>query len=442
MISAARVLALDIIADVNDNDAYANIVLPRALRENEFDPRDAALATDLTYGALRWQGFIDAVLARCVTGGVNRIDLDILEVLRVGTYELVIRDAAPHVVNEWVDIAKRRVRRASGLVNAALRRASERSLGQWRDVLANELTGDALLAAEYSHPEWIVQKLRAILGDDLIAALDGNNAVPHPTYIALPGVGEVPPDSLPTAHSPFGFTMGSGNPAKVRGVSHGAVRVQDEGSQLAALVLAQVEPIASGERWLDLCAGPGGKTALLAAVGLPAGVTLTANEIHPHRAELVRQSLAPWGGIVDVIEHDGRDFGRDHAGQFDRVLVDAPCSGIGALRRRPESRWRKAAKDLDDLVPLQRALLESALSTVRPGGVVAYVTCSPLAEETVEVVDAVIAGHPDVELIDTPSVLRGIAPDMVGIDRGRAVQLWPHRHDTDAMFVQLIRRTR
>jgi 16S rRNA (cytosine967-C5)-methyltransferase len=437
-----RILALDVIAEVNDNDAYSNLVLPGAIREARLDSRDAALATNLTYGSLRWQGFLDAVLEHCVNAGVARIDLDVLEVLRVGTYELVIRGAAAHVVNEWVNIAKRRVRRASGLVNAALRRASERSLDEWRTVLSAELEGEERTAAMTSHPEWIVHEFGALLGDERDAALDANNAPPAPTFIALPGLAERPAEATPTEFSPFGFRLGPGDPSRIVGVASGIVRVQDEGSQLAALLLTAASPIRPGERWLDLCAGPGGKTALLAAVGLPAGATLIANELHPHRATLVRKALAPFGAAVAVVEGDGRTIGVAERKSFDRILVDAPCSGLGALRRRPESRWRKSPDDLTELVPLQRALLDSAIDALTPGGIVAYVTCSPVAAETIGVVDAVVVGRGDVERVDTSTVLRAIAPTITGAGRGTAVQLWPHRHGTDAMFIQLIRRTR
>jgi 16S rRNA (cytosine967-C5)-methyltransferase len=191
--------------------------------------------------------------------------------------------------------------------------------------------------------------------------------------------------------------------------------VQDEGSQLVALALAEAPLEGRDERWLDLCAGPGGKAALLAALAAGRGARLVANEPQPHRAELVRGSLAGADGVAEVTSHDGRE-GPWPPGSFDRVLVDAPCSGLGALRRRPEARWRKQPSDVVGLVPLQRALLERALDLVRPGGVVVYATCSPVVAETTGVVDAVLAARDDV------------APDPV------TRQLWPHEHGTDAMF--------
>jgi 16S rRNA (cytosine967-C5)-methyltransferase len=222
----------------------------------------------------------------------------------------------------------------------------------------------------------------------------------------------------------------------------GSVRVQDEGSQVAALLLASVKPIEHGERWLDLCAGPGGKSALLAALLAPSHGTLVANEPHEHRADLVRTALKPFEPSTRVICADGREISVAIEVPFSRVLVDAPCSGLGALRRRPEARWRKHEEDLDELSRLQKDLLNSALDVTAVGGFVAYVTCSPEPRETVEVVAAVVGSRDDVELCDTPAVLDTISPNLDGARRGNAVQLWPHRHNTDAMFIQLLTRTR
>jgi 16S rRNA (cytosine967-C5)-methyltransferase len=201
--------------------------------------------------------------------------------------------------------------------------------------------------------------------------------------------------------------------------------VQDEGSQLCALAVADVPLAGRDERWLDMCAGPGGKTALLAAIAAERGATVTANELHPHRAELVRAVAAPWD--VDVLVGDARELPSIDGG-YDRVLLDAPCTGLGALRRRPEARWRRGPGDVEALVVLQRGLLEAARRLVCPGGVVAYVTCSPHPGET----SAVVGG---LDLLDA----RGAFPAVPLLGTGPAVQLWPHRHGTDAMFCALLR---
>ncbi|MGA8995991.1 MAG: rRNA cytosine-C5-methyltransferase, partial [Nocardioidaceae bacterium] len=190
--------------------------------------------------------------------------------------------------------------------------------------------------------------------------------------------------------------------------------------------------------WLDLCAGPGGKATLLTGLARERGATLIANERLVHRAALVRAGLQAYGPPATVVCGDGRHPAW-RPGTFDRVLVDAPCSGLGALRRRPESRWRRVPADLDRLVPLQRRLLTAALESVRPGGVVAYVTCSPVLAETAGVVGSVLAERDDVRLEDAVDLV-GL-PDSAGPLAG-TVQLWPHRHGTDAMFLALLRRSR
>jgi 16S rRNA (cytosine967-C5)-methyltransferase len=203
-----------------------------------------------------------------------------------------------------------------------------------------------------------------------------------------------------------------------------------------------------GERWLDLCAGPGGKTALLAARVLQAReagtpVDLEANEVSSTRAGLVRRSLEPIPFEVVVSEEDGRH--RAGAEAYDRILVDAPCTGLGALRRRPESRWRKSPQDVAPLADLQRELLSAAVAGLRRGGVVAYVTCSPHLIETRDVVAAVLDQHrDDLDELDARDVLRRVSRSTLDLasptgDGGRA-QLWPHRHGTDAMSITLLRR--
>ncbi len=441
--TTAREVALDVTAHVRIDDAYSNLILPNAIRDARLSSRDAGHATDLTYGSLRWRALLDAVLRDCVTGSWERVDDDVLDLLRLATYELIIRRDPPHIINEWVNLANRRVRRAAGFVNATLRAVSRRTPDEWRATITANATDIAGRAIAHSHPEWIVREFSELLGvseaDDLLVA---NNAPPVPTLIALPGLAHRPLDAEFTPFSPFGFHSRGGALTDEPGVAAGVVRVQDEGSQLAALVLTAVSTVGTGERWLDLCAGPGGKTAVLAAVGLAAGVALEANELQEHRAELVRKSLAPFEGRVEVTVRDGRTLCAENPDAFDRILVDAPCTGLGALRRRPESRWRKSRDDLDALVPLQRELLSAALGSLAVGGVVAYVTCSPLAAETVDVVDAVLSAHPEAEALDTAEILGSIAPQLTEATRGTAVQLYPHRHDTDAMFIQLIRRTR
>ena len=242
---------------------------------------------------------------------------------------------------------------------------------------------------------WVIRALRRALAaegraDELDDLLDADNASPEVTLVALPGLAD--PGEPRRPYAPTAFGSPGGDPHRVIAATGGTVRVQDEGSQLVALALAAAAPITSGERWLDLCAGPGGKTALLAAIAREHDVTLEANEVIPTRARLVRNALRAVPGEVVVHEEDGRSFGASHPGAFDRILVDAPCTGLGALRRRPEARWRKTPADVAELVPLQVELLSSALHALAPGGIVAYVTCSPHLAETTGVVQEVLRG--------------------------------------------------
>ncbi|RZT64168.1 16S rRNA (cytosine967-C5)-methyltransferase [Microcella alkaliphila] len=450
---SARRVAFDVVHAVSTDDAYANLLLPGRLREARLSAADAGFATELTYGTLRRRGFYDAVIERATGRAVDRVDPPVLDVLRLGAHQLLTLGTPPHAA---VDESVRLVRqvgsaRAAGFVNAALRRVSERDRESWRDELSRGISDpDALLAIRHAHPEWVVRALRAALAaegreDELDALLAADNAPPRVTLVALPGLADAPDDDRDerTAFSPLGIRAAAGDPAADAGVAAGTRRVQDEGSQLAALALSRVRPARAGERWLDLCAGPGGKAALLAAEARTAGATLTANETVPARAELVRRALAPVDPSLTVRVGDGRSIAHDAAESFDRVLVDAPCTGLGALRRRPEARWRKTVDDVAPLATLQTELLTAALDATAPGGVVAYVTCSPHLAETRDVVDAVLGARDDAVAIDTRAVLAGVTRTPLDLgDRGTAVQLWPHRHASDAMFIQLIERRR
>ncbi len=233
------------------------------------------------------------------------------------------------------------------------------------------------------------------------------------------------------------MVLDGGDPGAVPAVAEGRAGVQDEGSQLVAVALAAAPLDGPDETWLDLCAGPGGKAALLAALAGQRGARLVANERQPHRAGLVARALGGAEGVLGIVTGDGT-AAPFRPGAFDRVLVDAPCTGLGALRRRPEARWRRRPDDLRDLVALQRALVASALDLVRPGGVVVYATCSPVLAETAGVVTAVLEARADVVLEDAGALLPDV-PDCAGPLPG-TVQLWPHRHATDAMFLALLRR--
>ena len=460
----ARTAALDVLRQVAESDAYANLVLPPLLRERGLVGRDAAFATELTYGTLRLRGRYDAVIALAAGRPVERLDAPVLDVLRLGAHQLLgMRVPAHAAVSETVALARTAVGAGPAqLVNAALRRVAERPLEEWLERIAEAAGPDesAQLATVHSHPVWVVRALRQALAEDgrptteTAALLEADNASPAVTVVARPGltdVGEVleQADGARAGRwAPTAVVLGSGDPAALPVVRSGRAGVQDEGSQLVALALAAAPLDGPDARWLDLCAGPGGKSALLGSVlaaraddAAPGRPSLVAVEVQPHRADLVRRSVAAVpDGVVEVRTADGRDVGREEPGAFDRVLVDAPCTGLGALRRRPESRWRRSPADLAALGDLQRALLGAALDAVRPGGLVAYVTCSPHVAETRLVVRDVVRRRDDVEQLDAREAVRAVAGDDLPLGAGPHVQLWPHVHGTDAMFLALLRR--
>ncbi|MEJ5915717.1 RsmB/NOP family class I SAM-dependent RNA methyltransferase [Pseudokineococcus sp. 1T1Z-3] len=475
---SAREVALDVLTAVRVDDAYANLVLPGLLRAaqaaGQMDARDAAFATELAYGTLRGRGLYDAVLAVCSGRPLAQVDPPLLHALRLGVHQLLATRVPPHAaVSQTVGLVRTRVGAgAGGFANAVLRRVAEKDRDAWVAEVAPEGGEEAeRLAVVHSHPAWVVRALREALvahGRDvgeLEALLRADNAAPEVVLATRPGLST--PEELVSqarekvlrtaagAWSPVAVRLDEGDPGSLPAVREGRARVQDEGSQLAALALAAAPLDGRDERWLDLASGPGGKAALLAAVGAQRGASLVAVEVSEHRARLVAQAVAgvPQGGPpVEVRTGDGREVGADEPGAYDRVLVDAPCTGLGALRRRPEARWRRLPSDLSGLGPLQRDLLASALAAVRVGGVVAYVTCSPHAAETLAVVgDAVRRGKGAVELLDAPAAVDAAAGRAVpgtapaGGDAspaGRTAQLWPHVHGTDAMFVALLRRLR
>ncbi|MER5321408.1 RsmB/NOP family class I SAM-dependent RNA methyltransferase [Streptosporangium roseum] len=463
----ARNAAYDLLRAVDERDAYANLLMPALLRERRLSGRDAGLATELAYGTLRGLGTYDEVIAACSDRAPEDLDPPLLDAIRLGVHQLLKTRVPPHAaVGTTVDLVRLRVGTgASKYANAVLRKVAGRSLEQWLPIVAPDAGEDPVgyLAVAHSHPRWIVTAMRDAVGgdfDETAALLAADNERPRVTLVARPGRASV--DELLASgaqraeYSPYAAYLTEGDPGSIRAVAEARAAVQDEASQLVALALTRV-PVAGGDtRWLDLCAGPGGKAGLLDAiavhgggaglpdgasgaapggspgpVGFPGGANLLAAELQYHRARLVRQTTRE----AAVITADGTAPAW-RPGVFDRVMVDAPCTGLGALRRRPEARWRRDPRSLPDLGRLQRELLTSALEAVRPGGVVAYVTCSPHLAETATVVGDVLRGRDDVETLDA----RAYLPEVADLGEGPHAQFWPHRHGTDGMFLALLRR--
>jgi 16S rRNA (cytosine967-C5)-methyltransferase len=445
-----RRAAYDLLRAV-DGGAYANLALPAMLTERRISGRDAAFATELGYGTIRMQGQYDAVIGR--VAGRDEIDPEVMDILRLGLHQIGAMRVPDHAaVAATVAIAREAVGAGSaGFVNAVLRAVTERTYEAWLDEVAPADDDSVeVLAIRHSHPAWVIRALRQALivagreAEDLVAVLTADNGQPPLTLAARPGL--IKADQLAAQvealskrpagrgrFAPSAVIMERGAPGDLMAVRQGRAGVQDEGSQLVAWALARAEVADDQGRWLDLCAGPGGKAALLGGIVRDRGGHLTANEPQAHRAELVRGAVKHMGDAVSVTELDGREM----TGQFDRVLVDAPCTGLGALRRRPEARWRHAPSDLGALGPLQRQLLRAGVEATRPGGIVVYATCSPHLAESRLVVEDILAEREDAAVIDARQIDL-IPGDAVGEDG--LVQLWTDRHGVDAMFMAFIRR--
>ncbi len=440
MTDPARAAALELLRRVRADDAYANVVMPGLLTARGCQGRDAAFAVEVGYGTLRMQGFLDAVLQRCIERPWDRVEFDVRDLLRLGAYQLLFMRVPPHAAIDTTCEAARASGDAGrvGFINAVLRTVAQRDRTEWiAELGVAEPVTDEQWSVRESHPAWVVRELRRALPDPehIGALLAADNAATRPVLTALDGDRDALVQATggqPGRWSTRAVELSGGSPGNVPAVIEGSAIVQDEGSQLVALALAAAVVDPPESVWLDLCAGPGGKAALLARIAKERHVGFVAVELHEHRASLMRRVL-PDSVTVHVGDARSRPWGNQF---FDRVLLDAPCSGLGALRRRPEARWRRSEADLAVLQNLQIELLDSAVGATRSGGVIGYATCSPVLEETREVVDEVLARRGDVVIEDA----RALFPPDMDLGDGPWVQLWPHIHGTDAMFFALLRR--
>ena len=432
-----RLLVFDILTEVNRRDGYSNLLLPRALDSATFDQRDKAFATELLYGTLRMQGRHDYVLSQVSDRPWSEVDTGIVDVTRMGLQQIFEMRVPMHAaVSETVELARKVLGESkASFVNALLRKVSAQSLEEWLAPLALLSDEVSKLAITYSHPEWIVSAYFDLLRDfeEVRTLLEANNTPAKPTFVTWPGRSEISEfqewGAIQTPFSPYGFRADV-TPSALEAVRHRRAGVQDEGSQLVATIFAHAATDKSA--WLDLCAGPGGKAALLASIADQGGHRFVANEISQIRADLVKQVV----GSHEVWVGDAREIAVRGEG-FDAILADVPCTGMGALRRRPEVRWRRSLSDLRELGVLQREISDAAISILNIGGVFGYATCSPhLAETSIAVAD-ILKKHPELEQIDIqPFMPQGLE----GGVRDKSMALWTQRHNTDAMFLALFRK--
>ena len=432
-----RLLVYDILKEVNRSDGYSNLLLPQALTTSNFEQRDKGFATELLYGTLRMQGRHDYIAAQVSDRPWSEVDSGIVDVVRLGAHQLFEMRVPSHAaVSATVELARKVLGESkASFVNALLRKMSAQSLDQW--LAQANLISDPVerFSIIYSHPEWIVSAYFDLLRDftEVESLLSANNLAATPTIVWWPGRSSaeelISLGAQPTKYSDYGMKI-EGAPSTLEAVRHRRAGVQDEGSQLVAQIFAKV--VSSQDNWLDLCAGPGGKAALLSSLAKESGKKFTANEISAPRAKLVEQVI----GGARLLVGDGRDIAT-LGEKYGAILADVPCTGLGALRRRPEVRWRRTVADLRELTQLQRELSDAAISVLEDGGFFGYATCSPHLAETSIAVSDVLRKHPELELVDLQPYL---PVDLNSAMRDKSLSLWTHRHETDAMFLAVFRK--
>lgn len=433
-----RLLAYDILHEVNRNGGYSNLLLPKSLAQSSLDERDRGFATELVYGTLRMQGRHDWILSQVSDRPWNEVDPSLVDVARLGAHQLFEMRVPTHAaVSATVELGRKVLGESkASFLNAILRKVSQKSLDEYVSDIALIEDDFERLAVLHSHPQWIISaymdQLRNI--EEVEQLLMANNIAPRPTLVSWPGLSTqqdlLDIGATATPFSPYGAIY-DGSPASVDLIVSRKAGVQDEGSQLVADVFSQISR--DRNSWLDVCAGPGGKAALLAAIAKNNEIEFSANEISDVRAKLVRQVVQ--GALVTTL--DAREIASLQK-TYGAILADVPCTGLGALRRRPEVRWRRSVADLKSLVVLQSEIIDASISVLEPGGIFGYATCSPHLSETRIAVSETLKRHPEMEVLDVSPYLH---PNLreTGVDRG-SLTLWTHRHNTDAMFLSVMRK--
>ena len=437
----ARSLVFNLLTQVNREGAYANLRLPELFAQSKLSEQDRAFATELGYGTLRMQGLHDALISRHIDRPFGEVDPGIIDLLRMGLHQITQMRTPDHAaVGETVEVARAKIGESkASFVNAVLRKASTDS--EFLPSVQSIADDAKRLSILYSHPEWEVKAFHDQLRNwsEVEKLLMANNQPVKPHLIAWPGR-STPEELLAEGGSKLEWTTYGVLSAKMPGLYYAIKErragVQDRGSQLVSEIFARTGAGDGGLSWLDMCAGPGGKAAALytqLAANRP-NDSFTANEPSEHRARLVSQVI-PSDRVISYPGQMLPTLGK----KFDRILIDAPCSGLGALRRRPEARWRKTPAELKGLITIQRDLLQAGVELLNPGGILAYVTCSPHLLETKAQVLDLLHRNSEISLVNIEPFLTTHVPERVVTTDG-TMQLWTHRDDSDSMFMALFGR--
>jgi 16S rRNA (cytosine967-C5)-methyltransferase len=444
--ASAREVALDVLTRVEENKAYSNLQLNSALQRASLPREDAGLATELVYGTISRLNTLDYFLERFVTKGIQKLQPWVRNLLRLSLYQLMYLDRIPPhaAVNEAVNLAKRRGHQGiSGMVNGVLR-----SVLRSKDelVLPSGLPPAERIALEHSHPLWLVERWIDEYGEGAAEAIcRANNEPPavsvrvNTTMISREGMlaelEQAGVKAAPSALSPEGILVyGGGNMALTDWYRDGQISIQDESSMLVAGAVAP-EP---GMRVLDCCAAPGGKTAHMAELMKDRG-EIVANELHEHKRKLIEAQAERLGlGSIQAVTGDALELARRYpADSFDRILLDAPCSGLGVIRRKPDLKWTKTPDDIGEIAALQRKLLDSVSSLLRVGGIMVYSTCTIGREENEQVVRHFLDTHPGFGL---PEDSGGTWGKLHSDAEGAGVQIMPQDYGSDGFYIARIRR--
>lgn len=444
--SSPRRIAFDILLRIEKERSYADILIDQALSRGALQGPDRGLLTELVYGVLRQRGTLDHTIDRCATQKSGRLERVVLVLLRLGAYQLLFLDRvpAPAAVHETVELAKTLAPRASGFINAVLRRIDrERDTIPFPDPDREPAN---YLAARHSLPLWLAARWIDQLGFGEASAL-GQAMTTVPPFTIRVNTCRIDRESLvarlaaegvtavPTRYAPHGLHLATPSAlAHLQSFREGLFSVQDESSQLAALLLAP----AAGERVLDLCAAPGGKSTYLAELMADRG-TVTACDVAPRKLGLIEENARRMGlsGIETLALDASRPITLFPGRSFDRILADAPCSGLGVLRRNPEGKWWKRPGDITGLAATQRVILRNAAPLLKPGGVLVYGVCSPDREENEAVIDDFLSENPDFVLENVRESLPALTD--LATERG-CFRSWPHRHGMDGFFAARFRK--
>ncbi|HEY1802109.1 MAG TPA: 16S rRNA (cytosine(967)-C(5))-methyltransferase RsmB [Terriglobales bacterium] len=439
--SAARSAAFDILLAVEKKGAYASELL-HSQSYAKLSPVDHGLATEIVMGVLRWRSLLDSEITAHSSHDLAKLDAEVLIALRMGSYQLRFLERVPAraAVHESVELIKRaRKRSAAPFANAVLRKIQKESRVA-ADIPESKTAED--LATASAHPAWLVDRWAQRFGFDAARAIcQHDQRVPETAIhladdssgkdLLVEGIELASGRLLASARS-----VKSGDITKTRTFLAGRVAIQDEASQLIALLVGK------GTQILDCCAAPGGKTRVLAERNPQAKIL--ALELHPHRARLLKKMVPH--KHVEVVTADAVHFSSDR--QFDRILVDAPCSGTGTLARNPEIKWRLTAADLQDLQSRQRAILQAAMKQLAPGGKLVYSTCSLEDEENSTVVEGALSQHPTFRLMDCSEELRRLKderelvwPDLASLLHGPYLRTIPGVHPCDGFFAAVLTRS-